>query len=194
MTARSGSLRVLDASALINLLAVETVVARAILGACGGAFVITDEVAREVLRDPRDPSQPVSIRLAELSARLIDRVSLGPTLADRFVELTMKSMGDGEASVLAYAEAANGIAVIDDNDGRSALISVDLEWSIDLFLHARTRGRIAEKQVADAVYDAGRLARMRFPIRCHGEAIALIGEERARQCPGLRRAFRRSAR
>lgn len=191
MSGHRGALRVLDASALINLLAVETELMRAILIACGGRFAVTENVAREVLRDPRETRQPASLRLAKLGAEIIDHVTLGPALADRFVELTMQNMGDGEASTLAYAEAVEGRAVIDDNDGRGVLVNAQLEWSIDLFLHPRTREQIAAEQLAAAIYDAGRLARMRFPPTSHSEVVALVGEDRARQCPGMRRAFRR---
>lgn len=185
--------RVLDASALINVLAVETELARAILSSCGGQFVITAEVASEVLIDPRERRQPVAARLDKLCRGLIERVTLDATVADRFVELTM-AMGDGEASVLAYAEHTGGIAVIDDADGRGPLATAPLEWSIDLFLDANVRERVGTPKLADSIYDAGTLARMRFPTNRHAEVIALLGEERARHCPGLQRTLRRATR
>lgn len=193
MSAHSGGPRTLDASSVISLLAIETELARAILSARGGAFVVTTEVMAEVQRDPRVPGQPASTRLKMLSDSLIERVTLGPSIAERFVELSaLPKMGNGEASVLAYAEAMSGIAVLDDDDGRSGLVRVELEWTIDLLLHDLARQRIGAKQLADAVHDAGKLGRMRFPAHRRNEVIALIGEERARECPGLRRAFRRA--
>lgn len=189
MAPTSSTLRVLDASVLINLLAIETDIARAILTACGGGFVVTTQVAAEVLRDPRDPNIRASQRIAELSSNLIESVSLPPPTLDRFVDLSC-SMGDGEASVLAYAEVAGGIAVVDDRDARHSLLEIPREWSVDVLLHPNVRRSVDADLLAAAVFDAATLARMRVPARRQPEVAALIGEDRARLCPGLSRLFR----
>jgi hypothetical protein len=62
--------RVLDASVIINLLAIEAQLATQILRARGGEFIVAARVIeREVLDDPRDRARPAEERVIPLSRR-----------------------------------------------------------------------------------------------------------------------------
>lgn len=173
--------RVLDSSALMNLLALETATVRAILASCGGRFIVPDAVQREVRKD--------AAHLEKLALDVLEMVDLQDEHLDRFVELAF-GMGDGEASVLAYAESVGGIAVVDDGDAHLAFSPVPIEWTIDLMLHERVRRHLRPEVLGDAVYRAGTVGRMRFPQRRWNDSIEILGAARARECPGLRRALR----
>ena len=158
------------------------------------SFVVAARVIeREVLQDPRDRDRPARLRFDALAARgNIQVTSLGEPAMTRFVDLAF-DMDDGEAATIALAEQVNGTAVLDDGPARKAngLSHVPLEWTVDVLLHERVRAALGRAALAEAVYNALRLGRMRVPEQAWHEVIGLVGVERARACPSLpRRAFR----
>ena len=187
--------RVLDASVVLNLLAIEQDVAKQILSAHDARFMVAARVIdREVLEDPRDRDRPARPRFDALAAGgTIDIVALGEPSIARFVDLAF-DMDDGEAATIALAEHVDGIAVLDDGSARkvAGLYQQRLEWTVDVLLHGTVVTALGQNVLAAAVYDALRLGRMRVPEHILRKVIGLVGIDRARECPSLpRRALDR---
>lgn len=182
--------RVLDASVLINLLAVEPSLAREILRARAAPLIVTKRVIeREVLENPRDRSLPARPRFDGLAADdLIRVVPLDDQALTRFVDLAME-VGDGEAATIACAESTSGIAVLDDGPARrlDGIAHLEIEWSTDILMHGSVIDRLGHEVVANAVFDALRFGRMRVPRAALNGVIQLVGPDRAGCCPSLPR-------
>ena len=86
------------------------------------------------------------------------------------------SLGDGESSVLAWAQANPGTeAIIDDLAGRrcAAALGIPVRGTLGLVLIAKQRGKIAS---ARAVLEQLRQSGMYLSDRVLSEAILLVGE------------------
>ncbi len=182
--------RVLDASVVINLLAVETGLARALLRATPGTYVVTNKVRQhEVLFDPRDRTSPATEPFRRLAAdELIREVSIAGVADEDFVNFA-EDLGDGESATLAYAKHAHCIAVLDDAAAlRAARRSgVQVEWTADLFLSSDAARVLGKDRCTSALYDALRFGRMRIPPARLDEVVELLGREWASQCPSIPR-------
>ncbi len=100
----------------------------------------------------------------------------------------ISDIGDGEAATIAIAAKRKFLAVIDDQKGRTqaaAHLKADPVWSLDLFRHSAVLAELGEADATEALYLALRDGRMRIPPERAEEVIALIGEDRARECKCL---------
>lgn len=177
----------LDASVVINMLALETGFAREVLRTIGGEFVVPQRVLdKEVLYDPRDRAVPARPRFLQVADGLIDVRAMVAGSLERFVELAAH-IGDGEAATIAHAEQMQAVAVLDDHGARRHCAEVKTEWSVDLLSHPRVVASHGETAVARCVLAALQLGRMRVPQEHSRSVIDLIGLEAARACPSLSR-------
>lgn len=191
----TGSL-VADSSVFINLNA--TLRAEAILEAIPNRILVTEEVLRE-LRSGRSKDHKDADLLDELVAsHFIDAVHLGESALDHFLDLVSgpasETLGDGEAATIAKSLEAGGLALIDDRKALRICAQrfggLPTSGTVDLLRHPEVVEALPGTELADAVFDAVRDARMHVPPR-HGRwVIELLGRERAELCPSLARILR----
>jgi len=183
-------LLVLDASGILNLLAVDTSLARRILLAHECQVAVSDVVLdKEVLRYPRDGGLPVQEYVERLmSDGLILRHPIDARTIDRYVELA-GPLGDGESATIAIAGFSGGTACLDDqraiNVGREG--GVRTCPTIEVIAHQRVLHAVGKEDLAIAVFDALRFGRMRVPNEYLDLVLELLGPERASACPSLPR-------
>ena len=128
------------------------------------------------------------ISLVDLSAkeyRIFRRLVDGPR---------SETLGDGEAATIARACTNNEIAILDDRKAvRIAMTRYDMHRvlpTVVLLLDPRVKQEFGLAGQSDAVYAALRNARMQVPEPYFRSVLMLIGEERAAECPSLRRSLR----
>jgi predicted nucleic acid-binding protein len=190
-----GSGLVLDASVVLNLLAVES------LGPLVHALppsTIVDKAAVEITRHPRTGERGAGVLKSILSKAL--RVEkLDDDDAQKFLELVSAAppddLDDGEAATLAYSSRRGLVCVIDERkalrvakesfDGRPALTTVGLYREL---LQSSALGRDV---VAGCTRDSLRYGRMRVLEEDVRWVLELVGTDFATSCPSLRRHHRR---
>jgi predicted nucleic acid-binding protein len=185
-----------DASAVINLNA--TGCAEKILRALPQQVVVVDVVMGE-LEGGRDKARKdADLTRTMIESGLITRVELGPTGLTDFEELvigsTVDTLDDGEAATLAYALEVGGTPIIDERKANRICAArfkeLQTAASLDLFAHEAVEKALGRPALAEAVFLALRDARMRvFPAHIDW-VVALIGKDRALQCPSLPRSLR----
>jgi predicted nucleic acid-binding protein len=187
----AGGTLVLDASAIINFLAIDLVVARDILRATEAKLVASKRMTvREICQDPRDRSKSIGPRLDALTeGNLIEFVSIDG-LEEQVVEFCFE-VDDGEAETMAYAAQSGAVAVIDDEPARRVAerAGIELAWTGELLLRPQARAAVGEVVLAQALYDALHFGRMRVARQHIPEIVALIGFERAEMCRSLPRRW-----
>lgn len=183
----AGRTLVLDASAIINLLAIEPAVAREILRATKARVVASQRMAaKEICWDPRDRKKRIGARLDELAdGRLIEFVSIDG-MEQEFVDFCFE-VDDGEAATMAYAARSQAVAVLDDVAARRVAerAAIEIAWTSDLLLGPQALAALGEGVLAQALFDALRFGRMRVAQHHVARIVALIGLGRARECRSL---------
>jgi hypothetical protein len=124
---------------------------------------------------------------------LIRVVSLNDDAYEIFIGLTggdpPDDLDDGEAATLAQAAFGNYAAVIDERKATRVagmqFPRVALLNSMDLLTAQEVFQQTSGAAVADVVYLALRNARMRVRHSDRTWIIALLGDDRARECPSL---------
>jgi predicted nucleic acid-binding protein len=182
---------VADASAIINLNA--TGCAAEILEVLPYR-VVTPDVVVDELEAGKVRGHHDVIRLATLvAAELVDIVTLGDIERIHFEGLVVgaasETLDDGEAATIAYAIAANAVAVIDERKALrlcgSRHPNLRLCCTVDLLAHPSVNAHLGESRFRDAVYYALINARMRV-LPQHVVGVAeLIGSERITDCLSL---------
>ena len=187
----SGGL-VLDTSVVLNILGSGR--APTILRALDGRKVVVGVTSREVLRHPLDP-KAVGDHLGPLiSAGLMEKYSLPDAALARFVELTGAAppddLDDGEAATLAAAELLGLPAALDENKGRRVarqrLPSIQLSSSAAVFSDPLVVAALGD-DLSDALFSALVHARMRVLGEHDAWVRTVLGPQRSKQCPSLRR-------
>ena len=182
---------VIDASVVINLNA--TGCAAQILTALPNRIVVTDMVSDE-LEAGRTKGRTDAERLATLVRdSLIERVALSPAAEGHFLDLVVgrgiATLDDGEAATIAWAVSHNGIPVIDDKKAvaicRQRFPSVALASTADVLAQRSVGDELGESQLAEAIYLALSVARMRVPDERLAWVVAAIGQARAANCNSL---------
>jgi hypothetical protein len=124
---------------------------------------------------------------------LIEVVSLSKDAYEIFIGLTggnpPDDLGDGESATLAQAVSSNCAAVIDERKatriaGRQ-FPNVALLNSLDLLAAPEMFRAHQRETVAEVVYHALRNARMRVRQTERAWIVALLGNDRASECPSL---------
>ena len=191
-----GRLLVLDASVLINVGA--TGFAREILEALVEHAVVVGPAHDEVRGDPRSGARTSNFLGELVEEGILTRVELSGEQAELFVDLAgapaPDDLGDGEAATVAFGAAAGLQLALDDGKARrvssARFPGCQLSSSIDLLRRESTRLALGADRLTTAVHDALMFARMRVMVPDFEWVIGLIGVERARGCPGLRRALK----
>lgn len=182
---------VLDASVVINLNA--TGCAAQILNALPNRIVVTELVADE-LDAGRAKGRTDADQLALLvSSSQIERVALSSIAEGHFLDLVagpgISTLDDGEAATVAWAVAHGGIPIIDEKKGiaicRTKFANMMVGSTIDVFLHNRVRDELGDTQLAQALYLALSIARMRVPDDRLTWVVGIIGQSRAATCNSL---------
>jgi predicted nucleic acid-binding protein len=189
---------VADTSVAINLNASGS--ASKILRALPNKLVMVDLVSAE-LEMGRDKGRiDADLNKDLVEAGLINIVSLGSAGHKRFEELVIgragETLDDGEAGTLAYAAAFGATAIIDE---RKALRICAMRFSavrtavtVDIFAHPEIEKALGRAQLAEAVFQSLRDARMRVLENHVPWVLDLIGPDRAAQCTCLPRGARLS--
>ena len=182
---------VVDASVTINLLA--TGVGLSVLDATPSPVLMEVRAFQEVRRHPiRDQSHTLELERWQRQG-LLSVVSLSAHGEDLLGELDA-SLDDGEAATIAYAvsEAGDLVPVIDE---RKATRLFRTKWpdrklidTVSLFRSLLEIQALNLGTVRDAVHSALVHARMQVSPEMTPWVIQLIGEERAAECPSLRRS------
>lgn len=188
---------VLDSSVVINLLA--TGHAASILKALAMPVVLTDSVVREVELGSSNGRQEVGL-LREMIADevLLIRELEGHALETFFTLVSgpaSESLGDGEAATLALAHARGCSAAIDEKKATrlatERFTSIRLVTTVDILAHDGVRARLGDDRLADAAFQALRLARMQVREQQFDWIARLIGPQNVEACSSLRRLARR---
>jgi predicted nucleic acid-binding protein len=180
---------VLDTSVLINLHACS--LGEEILTAIPNSIAVPDFVIRELGHESSRNNGAYEFIERLLERRKVRPVSLDGHGWDVFEKLTTHSpsLGDGEAATIAIATSSAHLPVIDDAKGRkctAALIGeIAAAWSLDLLVHPRVQQGLENDGYIEAVFLALREGRMRIDEKRCDAIVALIGMERALQCPSL---------
>ena len=190
---------VLDASVVINLNA--TGCAAQILTALPNRIIVTDMVADE-LDAGRAKGRTDADQLALLVGNAqIDRVTLSSISEGHFLDLVagpgISTLDDGEAATLAWAVANGGIPIIDDKKGiamcRTKFSNMMVGSTIDVFLQRCVRDKLGDILLAQALYLALSVARMRVPDERLAWVVGIIGQQRAATCNSLPERARNGA-
>ena len=182
---------VADTSTVINVIA--TGCAEAILSALPNRVVVVDVVPSE-LDIGRARGHPHADRLRQLvDGAFIEIVSLGEHGMQVFENLVVgtaaETLDDGEAGTIAYAFEHSAVALIDERkavricaERYPALFTAS---TADVLLHPHVAKALGREPLADAVYCALRVGRMRVLPHYVDVVVTLIGPARAAECRSL---------
>lgn len=186
-SSKSSSLppQIIDASGLINLRA--STHGERILSIIPNEIIVAQTVEGE-LNKPTSHANGDQVFLERLVARRIATIT---DFTDEEFELfgrLISDIDDGEAATIAIAATRKFLAVIDDKKGRTKAnihLKADPAWTLDLLRHPAILAELGDTDANEALYLALRDGRMRIPLERADEVIALIGEDRARECKCL---------
>ena len=185
-----------DTSFVINLNA--TGFSNRIIRAVPNLFVITEDVLRE-LKDGSNSGHDDYEKLQYLiGLEYIILASLGGLGKDVYLSLiegsASRTLGDGEASIIAHAIEIGGAAIIDDKKAekicQEKFPQIPVITTFDLLTHGAVKKALGEEQHKKAIYNALHIARMRIPIKKQEHVVELIGENLATDCPSLSHRYR----
>ncbi|VVT35255.1 PIN domain-containing protein [Hoeflea sp. EC-HK425] len=187
---------VLDTSVLINLHACGY--GEQILAAIPNDIIVTQIVAGELEHETSRRNGEHSFLKTLVASQGVSVTELTDSEFEIFFELTSSApeLDDGEAATLAVAAARGCLPIIDEKRGRGRATTLlpgrKPGWSLELFRHPVTLDTLGDEGAREALFLALRDGRMRIPAISTDEVIALIGEERARDCtclPGYKLRF-----
>jgi len=184
---------VLDASVLINLIAMDAVAE--LLRALPGRAIVEEITLLEVLHDPRDGSSARAI-LDDLFRRgLLQEERMGDSALKTFLSLTgaqpPNDLADGEAATLAHALQHDGAAITDDKKAsriaHTLFPHLKVYCTLDILSSAPAIAALTSDEISLAVYQALIYARMRVPLRFDAWVRQCLGHDRVAQCVSLKR-------
>lgn len=187
---------VADTSTVINLIA--TGCAPTILSALPHRVLVADVISTE-LETGRSRGYSHADGLRELvDAGVISVVHLGNIAMKHFEELVIgpayATLDDGEAATLAYAAEHAAVALIDER--KAARISAErfpavrIASTVDVLTHPIVERSLGREGLAEAVYQALQVGRMRVPPQHLEYVVRLIGSARAAVCASLPKSAR----
>ena len=188
---------VLDSSVVINLLA--TGHATSILKALAMPVVLTDNVLREVAFGSSNGRQDVGFLQGMIAEQVLAIRELEGQALETFFALVSgqasESLGDGEAATLALAHARGCSAAIDEKKATrlatERFASTRLVTTVDILAHDGVRAGLGDARLAEAAFQALRLARMQVREQQFDWIARLIGPQNVEACSSLRRLARR---
>ncbi|MDX3971608.1 MAG: hypothetical protein QHD01_34095 [Bradyrhizobium sp.] len=188
---------VLDSSVVINLLA--TGYAPPILKALTMPVVLTDNVVREVELGSSNGRQDAGLLWEMVADQVLMISALEGQALETFFALVSgpasESLGDGEAATLALAHARGCSAAIDEKKATrlatERFASTRLVTTVDILAHDGVRAGLGEARLAEAAFQALRLARMQVREQQFDWIARLIGPQNVEACSSLKRLARR---
>ena len=190
---------VADSSVVINLNA--TGRAAHIIAALGSPVAVAESVVWELEEGGRNGHGDAVALNALIASGHIRSVSLGSVgyeIYERLIDgSTENTLDDGEAATIACAIELSGVALIDERKAlrlcAQMFPTLALVPTVGILLSKPISAALGQMAQADALFAALQVARMRIPPPYLPQAVALIGEERAKACPSLpRHAFRQA--
>ena len=182
---------VADASVIINLSA--TGYSQQILSSIPFPVVCTPQVQTEI-KKCRLTGRNDQLILSELLDLQVMKVqSLDERAGEIFLDLvsgkTVSSLGDGEASTIAFAQTTNYSAAIDEKKATRICVetypSVKVISTIDILSCEFVSAVLTKDQLVSAICSALKNARMRVPIRNIEWVRGMIGSDSFAQFPSL---------
>lgn len=181
----------LDASVAINLNATGSV--ERILDALPNSIVIVDVVALELESGRKNGRTDAEMVAALVKSGRAELASLSNGSEGNFLALVSGSgdstLDDGEASTIAWAVAQGGIPVIDERKGiaicQERFPNTQVVTTMDLLAHGNVRAALGPTGLADAIFNALKLARMRVQDCYLDWVVEQIGQSRASICTSL---------
>ena len=197
LTEKADILLVADASVVINLNA--TQYPEALLDALPNRIVVS-EVVKQELSSGRSRWNSADTLSNWSEAHRIEVVQLGEVGKQHFRKLVdeggAQTLDDGEAATIAYAlEYGDGATPLIDDEKAIKVCSthypkLTIGCTLDLLAHNTAATSLGRKNLANAVFNALKDARMRVMPRFEDWVVDLIGTERTAKCPSLRRSVR----
>lgn len=190
---------VIDASVVINLNA--TGCAAQILAAIPNRIVVTDIVANE-LEAGRAKGRTDAEQLAALIASShVQCVPLSPVAQEHFLDLVIgdgvSTLDDGEAATIAWAVADGGIPIIDDKKAVALCLrdfpTTVVGSTVDVLAQPSITKRLGATMLAESIFLALTVARMRVPDERISWVVGAIGSARASECHSLPERVRNTA-
>lgn len=191
---------IIDASAAINLAA--SGVSSKILGSFPNRSRISTNVLNEIkaghVNGYKD-HEVVNELIKTGALKILELGSQGKVIYAELVSgAAISTLDDGEAATIGLAAELQGIAVIDEKKAtricNEMIPRVPVRSTIDLLRHQNVASALGRKQLANAVYDALQIARMRVPSEHCDWVIKLIGADRVAQCQSLPAFVKNNAR
>jgi predicted nucleic acid-binding protein len=190
---------VADASVVINLNA--TARAAEIIKAVPNSFVVTENACIELEMGARNGHHDHRQLVELIDAGLIHRVRLGDADAAIYESLidgsAMRTLDDGEAATIAYAQQNACIPLIDERKATTLCAAsfpgMVVASTAELLIHECIAAAIGAQAQADALVKALTAARMRVPPQHLERLMAIIGPDRAALCASLPRIARQAA-
>ena len=196
---RDGTVPVIaDTSVVINLNATQC--AEAILEALPNPFLVVSEVVPELESGLQSGRNDVAALEAWIASGRVRIEQLGHAGVQHFSNLVSgpaaQTLDDGEAATIALAleMKPHAIPLIDERKAnrlcadRFAHLVTGI--SVDLLAQDDVQAALGNAQLADAVFNALRVGRMRVLPHHLDWVVSLIGPDRARQCESLPRSVR----
>lgn len=183
----------LDAGVVINLIASNC--AEAIFAALTRPILIVDGVWEECRCQAIGGSSAQEFLKALAKMRRIQIIKMSEAQFELFLHLTGSpspdDLGDGEAAVLACA-VGTGCAVFDDTKSLRIATrdfrNTPVYSTLDVMCGEQVIRALGKPDVANAVFEAIRTARMRVPDHWRDWVSGLLGEERAAELPSLKQS------
>lgn len=187
---------VLDASVAINLNA--TGKCASILDAVPNPIVILDVVSGELDAGRIKGRTDADMVETLIKSGRLQKASLSPESEGNFLALVCgrgsTTLDDGEAATIAWAVAHGGIPIIDEKKGlaicQERFPSVQTGTTVDILSHVNVVAAFEHGVLADAIFNALTLARMRVHDQHIPWVIEQIGASRASLCHSLPLAVR----
>ena len=178
-------LAVADASVLINLISSGSFAS--VVTAADMRLRATEKVIGELQAGGTgsDAGRLVRSALARIEVARLSGKAIGRRRQLSHSRL-MRSLGDGEATTIAYAHASGLPALMDERKGMKVCqqAGIDCFTSVDVFRRA-LKGGLSQAAVAEAVYRALQDANMGVRPEDQRWVVDLIGRQRAKSCRSL---------
>ncbi len=182
---------VADASVIINLNA--TGRAAEIIKAFPNPFMAAENACAELEAGARNGHTDHHQLVELIDAGLVQQVSLGSSGARVYESLidgsALRTLDDGEAATIAYADEKGCAALIDERKARSLCAAsfprLLIASTVELLMHDAIAAALGPQGRIDALMNALTNARMRVPSEHLARVRTIIGAERAASCPSL---------
>jgi predicted nucleic acid-binding protein len=190
---------VADASAVISI----TASARAalIVSAVPNRIIVPDVVVAELESGSRKGRTNAEQLHELINDKLVEMITIGNAAAAHFEELVIgparSTLDDGEAATIACALEIGGVPLIDERKARRICDarhpSLRYGCTVDIFAHREVGKALGDADLALAVLNALKEARMRVLPHHLDWVVNLVGPENAAECNSLPRAARLKA-